>query len=326
MTYDEFLNYIRESVEKIVIGEEGNKKVTIHKVLKNNDIVLDALIVTDKITNISPTIYLNSYFDEYVEGRYLGDIVNEIYGLYEDHKDKIVFDIDLFSDFTNIKGRIAFKLINSKTNEKLLCEVPFIPFLDLAIVFYCIIDSDLIGSAITLVHNEHLEMWAISLNELYEVAKINTPRILPGEIKSMDSIIKNMLIHELEKDETISNHVKETGDESYYETIATEKFDEMNGLKKDIKMYVLSNKARINGAACILYENILDKFARKMKRDIYILPSSIHEVILVPANKGVIKSELSCMVREVNIEAVDEGEVLSDHVYLYRRDIKQICM
>ena len=326
MTYEEFLDYVKESLEKVLEGKQEGKEVRIHRVLKNNDIELDALIVTDADTNISPTIYLNGYYDEYENGRYLGDIVNEIYNLYEDHKDKILFDVDLFGDFAKVKKRIAFKVINSKSNDKLLNEVPYMPFLDLAIVFYAIIDTELTGSATVLIHNDHLEMWEITLDELYETAKENTPKILPSEIKSMDSIIKSMLIKELEKDEEISKIVRESGDESYYEVVADEKYDQINGLKKDIKMYVLSNKSKMNGAACILYDQVLEKFSKKVKKDLFILPSSVHEVILVPAVKGISKTELTNMVKEVNTEAVEEGEILSDHVYLYRMDSKKICM
>ena len=85
-------------------------------------------------------------------------------------------------------------------------------------------------------------------------------------------------------------------------------------------MYVLSNKARVQGAACILYPGILKDFAAAIRSDFYILPSSIHEVILLPAQGEEDREALKQMVREVNASQVEREEVLSDSVYYFDRE------
>ncbi len=304
MNYGEFLDYVQDGISKI-LGPEACVKV--HKVLKNNNIELDALAVTQPESNISPTIYLNDYFCEYEKGKKLGEIVNEIYELYEEHRGKMEFDIELFKDFEKIKKRIAFKVINAGSNQKLLNDVPNIPILDLAIVFYFLIDSDFIGSATALIHNVHLDMWNINEKQLYKIAMENTPKILNYELRNMNEIIKEMLSVELKSNDE-------------------EVFREVDYNSGKIKMFVLTNSQKVNGAACILYDGILEDFATKHGKDLYILPSSVHEVIIVIDEEDIKKEDLDSMVREVNRVEVEDGDILSDHAYIYRKDINQICM
>ena len=84
-------------------------------------------------------------------------------------------------------------------------------------------------------------------------------------------------------------------------------------------MYVLSNKFRNYGAAGIAYPNVLEMIGQILKKDYYILPSSVHEVIIVPYSEIYVCSKLDEMVREINSTQVEEEDVLSNHVYLYDR-------
>lgn len=167
MDYKDFTYHIRDSIQKMA---DKNETVCLNKVLKNNDMELDALCIHTKQSNISPSIYLNTYYTEYLEGRELADIIREIYQLFRTHKDQLQFNINRFRSFETIKDRLAFKLINRKSNKRLLQTVPFVEFLDLAIVFYFLIDDEYLGSATALIHNVHLDMWNITKDELYQHA------------------------------------------------------------------------------------------------------------------------------------------------------------
>jgi hypothetical protein len=92
------------------------------------------------------------------------------------------------------------------------------------------------------------------------------------------------------------------------------------------KMYILSNHKGINGATCLLYENVLYEFAQLIQSDFYILPSSIHEIILVPYDKTISKETLADMVKDVNRTQVARDEVLSDRVYFFSRKNNAITM
>lgn len=323
MGYKEFLEYVCNKITNVLSKEGEEGVVSIHKVIKNNDIELDALIVKNETTNISPTIYLNQYYNELKGGKSIEDICKEIYLLYNEHKEEFSDAIPMFGDFQEIRQRVVYKLIHCNKNQKLLHDVPYIPFLDLAIVFYFIVDNSVDRKATVLIRNEHISTWSISVDELFQRAKENTVKLLPAEINTMENVIKTMLVNEMKQENVMNSIVRE---ESYYETAVEERFAEINNLDEEIKMYIPTNKHKLNGAACILYDGVLENFANKINRDIFILPSSIHEVILVPVVDSIKKQELTDMVREVNSEAVEEGEILSDHVYIYRRNLRKICI
>lgn len=309
MNYEEFLDYVKSNISKLV-GKE--KKVNINKVLKTNDIEYDALTIIDSESNISPTIYLNQYYDEYSEGTSIGKIINDIYTLYEEHNNGIEFDIDFFKNFDNIKKRIAYKVVNASQNQKLLSDCPHVKILDLALVFYTIIDSDYIGSATSLIHYSHLDIWNIDSETLISIAYENTPRILKPEIRNMNDIIYEMFEADLQKQQLSGDIPLDI--EIHKE--AKEAIDSIRG-ESTIEMYVLTNSQKLYGASCIFYKDVLKEFAKNFGKNIFILPSSIHEVILVPINEQITPSSLSLMVKDVNSEVVDNSEILSDHAYIY---------
>lgn len=324
MTYEEFISYVREKLANI-LGENGC--VSVRKVLKNNDIELDALTVLNEKSNVSPTIYLNSYFDEYVEGRDKDEIVSEIYELYEEHKNSLNFDVDIFKSFSSIKKKIAYKLINYESNSKLLQDVPHIKMLDLAIVFYCMLDNDYLGSATALIHNIHMEMWNTTVDELYEAAQVNTPVILEYDLREMSEVIRSILVDDIQQTlfENDDRYDVNTNLPSP-EVVAEGLIKNITESEDNLDMYVLTNKLKTNGAACMLYEGVLRNFAEKIDRDLFILPSSVHEVIIVPQLDRINKDDLSTMVEEVNNEELDDIDILSDHVYFYSREDDKISM
>lgn len=324
MTYEEFVSYVRENIANI-LGDDNC--VSIRKVLKNNDIELDALTVLNVKSNISPTIYLNSYYDEYVEGREEYEIVSEIYELYEEHKNSINFDVDIFKSFSSIKDKVAYKLINYEANGKLLQDVPHVKMLDLAIVFYCMLDNDYLGSATALIHNIHIEMWNISVDQLYEAAKVNTPKILEYDLREMSEVIRSILIDDIQQTLFESDNRYEINTKlPSAEVVADGLIKNITESEGSIDMYVLTNKLKTNGAACMLYDGVLHSFAESLNKDLYILPSSVHEVIIVPKYDRIKKDELSMMVEEVNSEELDAIDILSDHVYFYSKDDDKISM
>jgi hypothetical protein len=211
-------------------------------------------------------------------------------------------DVRFFTQFENTKSKIAIKLINYEKNKTLLQDVPHIRFLDLAIVFYCLITMDEeVGNATILIHNSHLAYWNVTLEELFAIAKENTRKLLPEKISDM-----NDMLQELSKRQLISAPM--LADEERY------------------PMFVLTNERNLHGAACILYDDLLKQYAAQADTDFYILPSSIHEVILIPTTEDTCQEELSEMVMEVNASQLLEEEVLSDHAYYYSRKTNEITM
>ena len=91
-------------------------------------------------------------------------------------------------------------------------------------------------------------------------------------------------------------------------------------------MYILSNSGKVNGATCILYDGLLSQIAERLKSDFILLPSSIHEVILVPVDQCEELCTFSSMVAEVNETQLTDEEILSDHAYYYERSKGVLAM
>lgn len=298
MTYENFLAAVTQSVQE-AIGQEY--RVLLHHVLKNNSTSMDGLSILKEGENASPTIYLNEFYNEFLNDKEIPQIADKVIKIYETHCKKVEFNIEEFKDYERIKRKLAVKLVNYEGNRTMLKELPHRKFLDLAVICYVLLGKAETETASILVRQEFRKMWKVSEEELFLQAITNAQQILPPELKSMDVLIR----------ETLSKK-----DEPFWE-------EEQEG---EVPMYVLTNTSRFNGAAAMLYTNVISDFAECMEADIYILPSSIHEVILIPKSSDIEKSVLEQMVREVNAEEVEQMEQLSNSVYCYHRKDGTFCL
>ena len=298
MEYKEFVEYIKMNAGYIA-GEGGN--ITINHVIKNNGCEMDGLVIMEKGKDIAPTIYLDSFYELYTNGENIKNIIRQIEVIYEQNKNNVTFDVNILKHFDTIKDKIVYKVVNYRSNEKLLEQVPHKRILDLAVVFYCLLDNEYGRSATALIYNNNLKNWNVTIDDVYRAALKNTPDLLHSKISSMAALFEKCGVN-----------------------VDGEEVDLKDYVPSD--MYVLTNESKLNGAACILYENVLYDFAQKLGADLYILPSSVHEVILLPKLSMFEKDELVNMVKEVNTEGVAADEVLSDHVYEYNRTERLITM
>ena len=298
MEYKEFVEYIKMNAGYIA-GEGGN--ITINHVIKNNGCEMHVLVIMEKGKDIAPTIYLDSFYELYTNGENIKNIIRQIEVIYEQNKNNVTFDVNILKHFDTIKDKIVYKVVNYRSNEKLLEQVPHKRILDLAVVFYCLLDNEYGRSATALIYNNNLKNWNVTIDDVYKAALKNTPDLLHSKISSMAALFEKCGVN-----------------------VDGEEVDLKDYVPSD--MYVLTNESKLNGAACILYENVLYDFAQKLGADLYILPSSVHEVILLPKLSMFEKDELVNMVKEVNTEGVAADEVLSDHVYEYNRTERLITM
>lgn len=327
MEFKQFIERTKRAIQDY-LGEEAT--VMINKVTKNNGVILEGLSIMEKEKNISPTIYLNSFYDTYEEGEIFGEIVKRIINIYKQNKIEENINMDFFMDYDKVKQKIVYKLINYDKNTELLKDIPYVKYLDLAIVFYCMVTSEQIGNASILIHNKHCAMWNVTLEDIYTIAKENTPRLLPCELRNMEDVMRQIVRENLQREYQASSIITDSEEEkmeSAAEGMENEVEQMIGGIKSDnqtVSMYVLSNQTRVHGAASILYQGVVSKFADDLQKDLYILPSSIHELILIPVENSEDPIELNEMVQEVNMTQVDAEEILADHAYYYSRTNKQV--
>lgn len=293
MNYQEFVGsvtgFLRESLP-------GGTRLQLIPLEKNNGIIMDGLSVRKEGKRVAPMIYLDSYYREYLDGRSLRGICDQILECCEDSDFEEHFDVDFFREPERVRPTVAYRLINYEKNRELLQEIPHLPFLDLAVVFYSLLTDTPVGHATVLIRNSHLELWGKNTSWLYEAAKENTEKLLPKRLVSMEDMI--------------------------YELSEGKQEPEYAG----VPMYVLTNSRKSFGAACLLYDGVLGECFRRLEESYYLIPSSVHEVILIPASAVGDSRELCALVQEMNRTQVRSTEVLSDTIYLYSEETRRLEM
>lgn len=291
MSYETFCERMRDIVQQYY-GVEVN--ATLHTVQKVNGVVLRGITVMREGRSIMPTLYLEHYFDFYNNGMPLHDVVHRFIVEYDKACIYDDFDIGFFEYYEKVKPHLGYKLINYDMNRDLLKEIPHKCYLDFAIVCYCNIVDDRIGKGTILIRNEHLDIWKVEPDTVIRDSLKNMPVMFPADFINMAELLKELYN------------------------------DPAQLICGKLPMYVLTTKERMYGAAAILYSGQLEAIAREVEDDFYLLPSSIHEIIILPKKYATSERYLSQMVDEINHEQLDIEEVLSNHAYLYSNLTKEI--
>ncbi len=308
LCYYNFVEDITELIKK-KMGDEFEVKC--YKVTKNNSLELESLVILKKGESYAPNIYLLPYYEAHLQGEGLLELTNRIIRVFQSYSTPLLSGSFTYQ-YEEMKDSITYRLVNYKKNRKLLESIPYIRYLDLAITFHCLVRDDSDGIGTIRITNEHLVLWKVTGDDLMKQAVANTKNVFPPTIKSMEEVIMGMM-----KDSCNT----EQGESVWMEDVIDFPLETESN-----KMYILSNTKGINGATCILYEDVLREFGDHLRSDFYILPSSIHEVILVPYNHAISKAALNEMVIDVNRTQVSREEILSDRVYFYSRENKAIIM
>ncbi len=272
-------------------------QIYVQDILKNNGVSLDALIVREPDVNISPTIYLEDYYSLFEKGTSLNEICHILFGVCMEARLNHSVDPGFFTDFDRAKERMVFHLVNYQKNIPRLRDMPHIRYLDLAITFCCMLRLASGEAATIQIKNEHLAQWGVGIGEIKKHAFDNTPRLLPAYIQPIADAIRDLM----EENESLQwmLPIAEPDDAP--------------------QLYVLTNETQFCGASCILYPSVLSEFSESLGTDLYVLPSSIHEVLLLPAKARTEDEPLNELVRTVNSEQLTPSQQLSDKVYYYSR-------
>lgn len=316
MNYSQFIIKVKENLQERLGAEVIVETVSVPK---NNGVIMQGIAVRKPGEKVVPTIYMERFYADYLEGRDLEDILEDFLEIYEEQGDMESPDVDFYRDYESVKRRLALKLVNREKNKEMLAEMPHRDFLDMAVIFYCLVDSPRAGTAAILIKETHMKNWGITAEDLYEDALTNAEKMLPGTIRTMEELLSRMVL----EDEI---PVWEWRAEKQEDFPKLEGAMEESTSVGEIPFLVLTNTRRYLGAACILYRGILERFAKKLGENLFILPSSVHEVILLPETKVDSSKNLLRMVIEVNRTQLAPEEVLSDTVYYFDRESGEISI
>ena len=291
MNFETFCKEVEAEVKKVI----GNSaEVELCKVTKNNEVELTGLSIRYTGENIAPNVYLNGYYEDYLDGKTIKAVAEDV--LVQDRESRVHdFDAETIADFTNfekIRNRIGFRLINTEANKKDLADVPHRNFMDLSVIYHVIFDmgKDRVSSA--KITNAHMNTWGVTEEDLWGAALVNCRRDNPVTLKGLSDTL-------------------------------CEDFD-APGPVPQVPIDILTNKDKMFGATALLYPDIKELFAEKYGKNVWIIPSSVHEVLVYYDEADA--EELKEMIQTVNENEVLPQEVLSDHPYKFLYETREFVV
>lgn len=297
MEYIQFLADVQERVEAHFCGKVKGEVCTS---TKNNGVTVTGLMLKGEKERVAPNFYLDHQFVEWMRGVCtLEDVAEKLCLAYQEEikrNSHLVSKIQF--TWEEFRRNVFMRLVNREKNKDLLEKIPYREFLDLALVYYYSVPiaDDVMGTLI--ITKEHLDLLHITEEELHETAKSNCERFQPIKIKCMEDLLYDLgrkigvEVHEIKECHPI--------------------------------LFVMTNTKGTFGATSLFFSEELTCFAKRIKNSYYILPSSVHEVILVPAGNEFNRDYFRSMVREINETQLDATEVLSDNIYFFDEDTEEL--
>ena len=253
----------------------------VKEVAKANGVIKTGLTVGEG--TIRPTVYVDDMFNQ---GYTVQQAAAMVTRLAEQYKPKENFDVEQFLDFEGfVKANLRARLYNEKTKADVKRSAAARGFKGLIIVPYVELENFEGTSGAIKVTKEHIEKWGVTAKEVIDTALENTAK---------DAVTKDLFgfIHDLHP----------------------EYADEMlGGINIPDGPIIISNKAGVCGASAIL--GLMPGLKEKYTNGFFVLPSSIHEVLVLPNNGNENLESLTQMVKEVNATTVLPEEVLGEQAY-----------
>ena len=297
----DFMDAVRRNIENF-LPEDAAENVGISEtvVVKMNDQKLHGIIIREKDSDAAPTFYMDEMFERYSQGEDLGSLMVELANQYSYAKDMPKPpEVDLSWD--NVKDKLTVRLLEKNRNREFLANMPYVSVgHGLAVIADINMGEDKGGDWRIAINNNVLESLGVDRDTLFADAMKNSAVMEPAMLVDMsNALFSPERTNLLDRGEPIAP-------------------EDIGGL------YVLTNESGSLGAAVLFYPDVKEKAAELLGADYYILPSSCHEVILVPDTAGINAKELCDMVKQANRTVVEEKDILSDNVYHYSRDERRL--
>lgn len=293
--YDEIINAIREEIPEDI---RDMMEVDIREVVKANDTVLHGVVIKGPEQAIVPTIYIEDCIKQLPENFAMKDLAEAIISLYQVGMREAPAVESLSLEFDDIKDKLVVQLAEVERNRDRLKELAYKP-LDNGMVMlaYVVVQEDERGSMRFAVTKDIAEGQNYDIDKMFETAMKNNEPVLVD----------------------ISDAIFSDGIE-----FAENLFDkEINGKLPD-SMYTLTNSSTNLGAAALYYPDVQKRIADMLQNSYYVLPSSIHEVMILPCSVNDNPEFLRKMVKEANETVVNPQEILSDRVFMYDREKERL--
>ena len=290
MKLNDYIEQVRLHIKEHLPKEFQTAEIIMQEQSKNNDMRIHTMSLRHSDMNSCPLMGLEDYYELYQNGTEIEDTFRLIGKNYLTAMNNVNFQQDMDVSYEYMKDKLFLNVVNADKNQKMLASVPHQRIEDLAVLYRCVVHSSGDHTGSILVNNKLLDGWGISKEALHEQAVQNMDRLFTPEFHSMEYTIAEIM------------------GAPYTETEA---------VLKASSMFVLTNNKGYYGASYLCNPEILQQISEKMDGDYLILPSSVHEIIILREKEDMDINELKEMVESINQTEVSQTEYLSDNVYHY---------
>ncbi len=298
MDYESFKEQFIADVKDALTDQGQDMKISVSRINKLNE-SYEAITVTPEGSNVGVNMSLEKFYGAVEEGISYESVVDKAAEtILRGFEQKPDIDVNELTDYSRMKERLAMEVVSAVANQDMLETVPHRNMEDMAVVYRFILNTEDTTASI-LVTNQILENMGIAPEQLHADAMENAPRIRPAEIKGMSEVMAEMM--GIEQAEMMGIYPMDP---------------------KDEQIFVATVPDKVHGAGVLAYQDFMDQAAERAGGDFFILPSSLHEILIVPDNGKMSLKELEMMVREVNATQVAPADKLTDSVYHYDTDAK----
>ncbi|MDE6851530.1 MAG: hypothetical protein K2J67_03450 [Lachnospiraceae bacterium] len=302
MDYQMFKEIVKENIKDYMSPEYRDATVEVISVNKVNG-VRDALAIRKPDEQIAPNLYLDDFYEAYQQCDNLEMTLKFMAEEYGRMADRSVKKLEI--DMSQMKDRVVMMLVNTEQNKEMLADLPHREFQDLSVIYRYVVSQDEHGMASIKVTNEMLVQSGMTPEELFQHAAENSKKMFPSRVCRLEDVLFGM-----------------PGGDGIPEELAG-LFETDRDPKESL--WVITNSSGVNGAVSMLYDENLNKLAEKMGTDLYIMPSSVHEVLAVSVEMGSGNpEELAEMVQGANMSVVELEDRLSNNVYHYDKDLREL--
>ena len=292
MNYEQFKEqFVKDLKDNLEAKGHNIESIDVIPNEKFNQGAYDSISVRLAESKMGPSGNLTAMYESYTRIDDYGMVLDHATNLMDDALSKMPsYSVSQLTDYEFIKDKLVIEAVNAEKNASLLVKVPHKSMEDIAIIYRAVLGKMDDGLATVVITNEMLEQMNVSKEQLHADAMLSTQAIRPVEVKSL------------------------------FETLAELMPDFDMGLPvggPEDQVMVGTVTEKVHGAGVIAYENFLDDMAQKMGGDFYIIPCSIHEVLLVPETMAHDVEALKDMILSVNSCEVAPEDILSDNLYHY---------
>lgn len=299
MNYGEFQRAFADGIVDRLPEDQKNANVRIGMNRKLNQ-SYNGLTVHQEGDPVAATVNLDRMFDRYEAGEDFENLVDEAMGMIQ--MEKPDFDIAKLMDYDSVKDQLFIRVSNAEMNADSLENVPYIMQSDLAVTFHVMVDAEMDGVGSVMVTDSMMNQYGVDFDTLVQNAMASAPNVMPVKVENMADMMS-----EIFRNDMLAEGMSPQEAEAMLEMMHADQ----------VPLTVVTNEMKVNGASALFYPEVMDQLAEKIGGNFFILPSSVHESLVLPDDGSQSIGDLKAMVMEVNATQVDPVDRLSDDVYHY---------